>query len=60
VRQASRQVVAEPAIEKLGKQVRDEIGKHPVNEDAEESLQLAGIVLSRVAHASMIWPTCEE
>jgi hypothetical protein len=54
VRQASRQVVAAIAIEKLGKQERDENGKHLVNEDNEESF--AHTEISR-AHARMNWPT---
>jgi hypothetical protein len=51
VRQASRQIAAEGAIKKLGKQRRDENGKHPVNDDAEESFCLASGSCGRTSYA---------
>ena len=54
MRQASRQVVAVIAIEKLGKQQRDENGKYPVNAHDEESFARTEIVR---AHAGMNWPS---
>jgi hypothetical protein len=54
MRQASRQVVAAIVIEKLGKQQRDENGKHQVNAHDEESFAHTEIVR---AHARMNWPS---
>ncbi len=63
MRQASRRVVGVPAIEKLGKQGRDENGKYPVNEDAEESFarfrNRADASERAWTHAGMNWPTYE-